>query len=296
MVPWFELTTNGLFDEGLVPFLGDYIDSIVVSLDGTEPLHDRARRRPDGRGTYADIAANLLRLGAYPAELCLRMCVTDRSVDSMAEITSQLCEEFRFDVLSFEMLAENECSRAAGVAAPDPVRFAAGVLSAEGSAADAGVRVVHGPSELVGPRTTGCPLGRGTVMLSPDGALSACYLEPRRWEDRGLDLSLGHVDVSSGVFIDEERLEAVAALTAVKPRCERCFCRYTCAGGCHVDHTPPGCSPEYDNRCRAIRVTTAGRILRYLGLGAEADLLAADAAMMRLLADHPDDRLLSWGA
>jgi uncharacterized protein len=296
MVPWFEVTTNGLFDEGLVPFLGDYIDSIVVSLDGAESLHDHNRRRPDGRGTYADIAANLHRLEVYPAELCLRMCVTDRSVDSMAKVTTRLCGEFRFDVLSFEMLAENECSCAAGLAAPDPLRFAAGVMAAEGAAAAAGVRVVHGPSELVGPRTTGCPLGRGTLMLSPDGALTACYLDPRRWEDRGLDLSLGHVDMNSGVFIDEERLEAVAVLTATKPRCDRCFCRYTCAGGCHVDHTPPGCSLEYDDRCRAIRVTTAGRLLRYLGFGAEADLLIADAEMMRLLADHPDDRLPSWRA
>lgn len=295
MTPWFELTTNGLFDEGLIPFLGDYIDSIVVSLDGTEPLHDYNRRRADGTGTYAGIAANLHRLAGYPAELCLRMCVTDRSVGIMTDVTARLCEEFRFDIMSFEMLAENECSCAAGLTAPDPLSFAAGVLAAEGPASDVGVRVVYGPSELVGPRTTSCPLGRGTLMLSPDGGLAACYVDPQRWKDRGLYLALGHVDALRGVCVDEERLKAIAALTASKPRCDRCFCRYTCAGGCHVDHTPPGCSLEYDDRCRAIRVTTAGRLLRYLGFRAEADRLASDVTMMRLLADHPDDRLRSWG-
>jgi uncharacterized protein len=295
MTPWFELTTNGLFDAELVPFLGDYVDSIVVSVDGVGPLHDYNRRRLDGSGTYAHIASNLHRLEEYTAELCLRMCVTDRSVGIMKDVTARLCEEFRFDVLSFEMLTENECSRAAALAAPDPLRFASGVLAAEGPASDAGVRVVYGPSELVGPRLTSCPLGSGTLMLSPDGGIGACYLDPQRWKDRGLDLALGHVDAKTGVLVDDERLEAVVALTAAKPRCERCFCRYTCAGGCHVDHTPPGCSPVYDDRCRATRVTTAGRLLRHLGFRGEVDRLAGDVAMMRLLADHPDDRLRSWG-
>lgn len=294
LIPWFELTTNGFFDPGVVPFIGDYIDSVVISLDGTEARHDYNRRRHDGGGTFAEIASNIHRLARFPVELCLRMCVTDRSVNEMADIAARFCNEYEFDVLSFEMLAENECGRRAGLNAPDPYAFAAGVLRAEALASPHGVRVVHGPSELVGPRTTSCPLGQGTRMLAPDGQLMACYLNPERWTARGLDLAIGYVDASAGVSVDRNKLDAIAALVRSKPRCARCFGRYTCAGGCHVDQTPPGCSLDYETRCRAIRVITAARLLRSLGCGEDAEALVNCLSAMEVLANHPDDRLASW--
>ncbi len=291
LVPWFELTTNGDFDPSLIPFVGDYIDSVVVSLDGPESVHDFNRRSPDGGGTYARIAANLHRLASYPAHLCLRMCVTNRSVDAMADVAAGFCREFDFEVLSFEALAENACSRRAGLSAPDPFAFAAGLLRAETLAAQEGVRIVHGPSELTGPRISSCPLGRGTWMLGPGGEIAACYLDPERWQARGLDLALGRVDAAGGVSIDQRKADEVAALVRAKPRCVRCFCRHTCAGGCHVDQTPPGCSPAYDQRCLAIRAITASRLLRRLGDEAAVELLAGRRTALESIARHPDDRL-----
>lgn len=294
LTPWFELTTNGLLDQGIIPFVGDYMDSVVLSLDGLEDLHDYNRRRPDGSGTYAQIAAAIRQLSGYPAELALRMCVTDRSAGVVAQVAERLCGEFEFDLLSFEMLAENETATAHGLRSPDPLTFAAGVLRAEEAARAHGVRVIHGPSEIGRPRLTCCPLGLGTIMLAPEGELTACYLNRRRWEKRGLDLHLGRVDAAQGVLIDEGKLHAIAALLQAKSRCRRCFCRYTCAGGCHIDQTPPGCSLEYDDRCRAIRVVTAGRILRSLGCAEEVDRLLDHPSALRALVDHPDDRLAYW--
>ena len=292
--PWFELTTNGLFEPAVVPFVGDYFHSVVISLDGDGPLHDFNRRRPDGRGTFADIAANVRRLRAYPAELSLRMCVTSRSVAAMADVAERFCDEFEFDVLGFEMLAENSSGRAAGLAAPDPYAFADGVVRAEAVAARHGVRVVHGPSELTGPRLTSCPFGRGTLMLTPEGRLTACYLDPRRGQEVGLDLAIGDVDASTGAAVDREKMDSLLRLVQSKPRCRRCFCRYTCAGGCHVDQTPPGCSLEYDDRCRAIRSLTAARLVRALGGSDAANPAVLRREAMQALANHSDDRLAAW--
>lgn len=292
--PWFELTTNGWFAPDVVPFVGDYFHSVVISLDGDEPLHDYNRRRPDGRGTFEEIAANVRRLRPYPVEISLRMCVTSRSVAAMADVAERFCGEFEFDVLGFETLTENPSARAAGLAAPDPFAFAAGVLRAEAVAARHGVRVVHGPSELTGPRLTSCPFGRGTLMLTPEGRLTACYLDPRRGREVGLDLEIGDVDAVSGAAVDRQKLDALLRLVQSKPRCRRCFCRYTCAGGCHVDQTPPGCSLEYDDRCRAIRSITAARLARALGGSDAEDSTVMGLDAMRTLANHPDDRLAAW--
>ncbi len=292
--PWFELTTNGLFDPDVVPFIGDYFDSVVISLDGDASFHDYSRKRQDGRGTYADIAANLHRLSAYPVEISLRMCVSNRSVGAMADITERFCNDFEFAILGFEILTENESGRAAGLIAPDPYAFAAGVLAAETVAARHNRQIIHGPSELAGPRMTSCPCGKGTLMLTPEGRLTACYLDPRRGAEVGLDLDIGNVEATSGVSVDQAKLEALLQSVQPKPRCVRCFCRYTCAGGCHIDQTPPGCSLEYNDRCRAVRLITAARLVRSLG-GAEApDLFAMGREALEALAQHPDDRLLNW--
>ena len=294
LTPWFEITTNGLLEPTAVSFIGDYMDSVVISLDGAESTHDFNRRRADGGGTYSAISANIRRLSRYPVELSLRTCVTSRSVDSMAAIASHFCSEFEFDLLCFEMLVPTESARDAGLEPPDPDRFAAGVLKVETLAAPHGVHIVHGPSELTGPRVTSCPVGRGTLMLNPEGMLTACYLEPERWTSRGLDPVVGRVDPVSGPMIEQQKLDAIAGLLDSKPRCARCFCRHTCAGGCHIDQTPPGCSLEYDDRCRATRIITAGRLLRNLEGMAAAEAFAKQPSAMRGVAENPDDRLTAW--
>jgi uncharacterized protein len=293
LIPWFELTTNGFFDPTALPLIGDYMDSAVISIDGDELRHDLNRRRVDGSGTYSVIAENILSLSRYPVEINLRACITSQSVDAMKDIASHFCSKFKFDVLCFEMMAPNMSSYAAGLAPPDPCRFAAGFLEAESVAASHDVRVVHGPSELIGPRTTSCPVGEGTWMLTPDGRLTACYLEIERWTNRGLDPVIGHVGPVSGPVVEQRKLDAIASLLDSKPRCARCFCRYTCAGGCHIEQTPPGCSTDYDDRCRATRIITAGRLLRNLEGTAAAESFAGNQPAMRAVAENPDDRMMA---
>ena len=294
LVPWFEMTTNGFFDPTAVPLIGDYMDSAVISMDGNAPFHDFNRRRPDGSGTYGVISENIRRLSRFPVELSLRACITQRSVGAMTDIASHFCREFDFDVLCFEMMTPNDSSRRAGLVPPDARDFAAGVLKAAAIAGKYNVRVIQGPSELVGPRRTSCPVGLGTLMLTPEGVLTACYLETRRWTGLGLDPVLGHVDPDSGPLIEPEKMDGITALLDATPRCKKCFCRYTCAGGCHIDQTFPGCSLEYDNRCRATRMITAGRLLGNLEGPTAAEAFADDPGAGQSIADHPDDRLSAW--
>ncbi len=290
----FELTTNGVCGEAARRFLGEEIDTVVVSLDGDEATHDAMRPRRDGRGTFAEVAETIRVLRRYPIELCLRTCVTDRSVEAVPMLAERFSAEFSPDAIAFEPLAETDGARAAGLHAPDPYAFARGFMAAEAIAAEHEVRVVSGPAELVGPRATSCPLGTGSLMLWPDGAITACYLDPGRWRSRGLELSLGRVDASGAVRVNSERLARIASSLADTPRCARCFCRYTCAGGCHVEQTPPGCAPEYDDRCVATRLITACRLMVTIGVGSEAADMLFSASAAEALALHADDRLRSW--
>jgi uncharacterized protein len=285
-----------VFDETAVSFLGDYFDSLVVSLDGPALLHDGIRRWPNGSGTYTTIADNLHRLAPYSVEITLRACVTDASQNAMAAIAAHFCSEFEFEVLAFEMMSPNGRAEAANVHPPDPIRFARGFMAAEAIAAKHGIQVVHGPSELAGPRTTACPLGNGTIMLMPDGQVQACYQAAERWLGVGLDLSIGFVDRVRGACVHFEKLAQIDAILRRKERCKRCFCRFTCAGGCHVDQTPPGCSLEYDYRCEATRVITAARLLRMVSGSDDMERLLERGDALHAIGTHADDRLSAWTA
>ena len=290
-----QITTNGLFDPTAVPLVGDYLDSAVISLDGVESTHDFNRRRVDGGGTYSAISENIRRLSRYPVELSLRTCVTSRSVSSMTTIASHFCSEFEFDLLCFEMLAPNEAARDAGLRPAGPILLCGRGL--DGRAGGGALRCAYRiqPVQLAPTRSSSCPVGRGTLMLNPEGMLTSLLpTNPSVGPRLGMDPVVGRVDPVYGPTIERQKLDAIAGLLDSKQRCARCFCRRTCAGGCHIDQTPPGCSLEYDDRCRATRIITAGRLLRSLEGMAAAKTLAKQPSAMRGVAENPDDRLTAW--
>ncbi|MGW3648480.1 FxsB family cyclophane-forming radical SAM/SPASM peptide maturase [Streptomyces sp. NPDC000878] len=80
------LQTNGLRlaeDPTLLPVLARYGVRIGVSLDGTPANHDRHRRRPDGRGSHADVARalRLLSDGPYRPLYAGVLCAIDLTAD-----------------------------------------------------------------------------------------------------------------------------------------------------------------------------------------------------------------------
>lgn len=286
---YIDASSNGLFNEEQCRWIGENLDAVVLSIDGPPRLHDRYRPAAPGRGSSAVVLRNAKALARMPVELCLRMCVSDESVYAMADNARWLMETIEPQALNFESLTTSELAACAGLAAPDPCEFARQADRIFAAAAEAGVQAVYAATETGAPRLSLCPVGRDVAIVSPDGRLSACYLMPRDWQRMGLDLDFGRVEPGRGVIVDAAALERVRALAADKARCHSCFCRYTCAGGCHVNLAGrPGHESDY---CVQTRLITATQVLRHLGFDDEASALLAEPAAMRRLAALPDDRL-----
>ena len=78
--------------------------------------------------------------------------------------------------------------------------------------------------------------------------------------------------VAKRVRIDPARVERVRSYKVSNiPRCQSCFAKYHCAGGCRVFHTPPFCTDPPNELCQMTQALTLWRILEYLRLFAEAD-------------------------
>jgi uncharacterized protein len=287
----FEVSTNGALSEAMTVFAGDYLDTVVISLDGFKKHHDITRPMSKGKSSFDMVARTARYLSSAPAELCLRCCITDSNVEEMESIASWFCEEFEPSIINFETLQENELSLKAGIKPPDPYIFASNYLRAAMLIEDNNVSTVYAPVSLHNIRNSFCPVGKDAVILLPDSSIASCYLLPEEWEERGMDLRIGNIDKYGKVNIDYESVKRIRDLVRNKPRCNNCLCKYSCAGGCHVNNTYPGCTDIYNDFCKHTRIIMVCKLLNEAGLHELADRIIDDNAIMKAIALQPSDKL-----
>ena len=291
----FEATTNGLFSSARAHWVADAFDSIVLSLDGPPEIQNRQRPALNYQPSFDVVSRTAVILSEGSTQFAIRSCVTSATVDQLPQWATWISREFHPDIVCFESLTPSKRSAAAGLLPPDPYRFAREFASSARILAACGIDTVQSMSDPSGCRISACPVGRDALIVSPDGAVNACYLPENQWRDRGLDLRLGHVDAATGrVEIDDEALERVRGLPGRdKPLCANCYCQYHCAGGCHVHHDTDGPPASYDDLCIATRLITADRLLRGLHLPEVSAECLRDAVSAATLAQNSDDRLLA---
>jgi radical SAM protein with 4Fe4S-binding SPASM domain len=212
----------------------------------------------------------------------------------MEEIATWLCRVLRPSDICFEPLKPTPQSAEAGLLPPDPLSFTRGFINARRIAHRLGVDCVYSALSDE-PRLTFCPVGQDTFIVAPDGSIRSCYLRRKDWEERGLDFRLGKVTQNGKLAIDQSAVQRLRDVVANRSRCERCFCRFSCAGGCLVTETPPGHGLQYTDYCRQTRLIQTVCLLENLGMEEHADaLLKNDEAVSRLWMND-DDRLVSNG-
>jgi len=288
--PRFEMATNGVYSEEWARFLGDYFDSVVLSFDGFAEVQDRHRPLSASRGTSDQVARTARILSDAPAALCLRICVADDNVGQLAETVDWFCQEFHPVMIDVETLQASPQAAEAGLSPPDPYVFAENFIAARQMATAHGTPTEYAAASPRIVRTSFCPVGNDALILHPDGRISACYLQEEDWQSRGLDLNLGSLTPAGQMMLDVDALTKSRDLVSGKPRCERCFCRWSCAGACHVNHSFPGCSNSYDDLCIQTRLITACVLLEELGLQTMQRELVAGRSTAERLALWPDDR------
>jgi uncharacterized protein len=293
LTPSLGAITNGVFDKDYAQFVGEYFDVVTLSLDGNASFHDRYRHYPGGRGSFHEVCRTARILSESSADLILRACVTSENVGSLAETAAWFCEEFRPLRIAFEPLDPVSIPGRLELRPPDPHEFAVNYALAQEAASAWKVEVVYSGTPLERVRCASCPAGNDGMIVLPDGSISACYLPEHEWQRHGLDLGIGTV---KGLEVDIDRAAVVRLRqsTQERPRCERCFCRWSCGGGCYVKHSSPGCPADYDDYCVQTRLIAAAQLLEGLGESDLAGRILTNRAAGDALARHSSDRLQDW--
>jgi uncharacterized protein len=289
MIPYFEITTNGQYSQKKANWLGDYFDMVVLSFDGFKDVQDVHRPLRSGGSSFKNAFNTAKIISESNAELSIRCCISRMNVGQMPELTRWFCRNFRLSALNFEILCASDQSRKNLLFPPDPVEFAVQFSKSKEIAKDFGVKVIYASDISPRPQVTSCPVGRDVLIVSPDGRISSCYLLPERWRETGLDLDVGLIDPAGNCMIDQGKLLDIRYMIENKPRCLNCFCKWSCAGGCHVGNTFPGCKKEYDDFCIQTRIISALTLLIDLGMTEKARLLQDSPEAIFKLAHQKSD-------
>lgn len=287
----FEVTTNGIFSRDTAMWAADNFDAVILSLDGPPDIQESQRPARSGKPVFPIVFENAKIISSGSADLIIRSCVSQKTASRMTEIADWIVEEFHPKAVCFESVHPTGQSVGARLFPPDPIEFARRFHAAARILEAHGVMAVHSTTDVSTCRTTICPVGKNALIVSPDGAVDACYLPEKTWRDAGLDFRLGKIH--AGKFeLDENMLEGIRTLSgAIKPGCVNCLCRYHCAGGCHVRRNGNHSSGKYDDSCMQTRLVTIANLLRRLN---ENDLAAswlADESSMTRFARRSSDQL-----
>ncbi len=292
LITCFEISTNGQFSSEHARYLGNYFNKVVLSLDGLRDIQYKHRPLKDGRSSFENAVQTAKIISNSSAELCIRCCISKANLSRMEEFTVWACSEFRLSAINFEILTTTEYTCQAGLYPPDPFEFAINFENSRNIARSCGVEVIYASDISPHPTVSSCPVGKDTAIFSPDGRISNCYLMPERWKEKGLELDFGSLSEHCEIRIDTHKVNAIRNMVEDKPRCEKCFCRWSCAGSCHVGISYPGANPEYNNFCVQTRLISAFTLLADLGLPEKISELTGDLEQMKFLADQTSDNIL----
>ena len=229
----FTITTNGvLLDDENMAYIDENMDNVVLSLDGRKCVNDNMRRTVNDKGSFDIIINKIKKMAALregKKDYYVRGTYTKHNLD-FGEDVNFLAEE-GFKSISVEpVVAEEEHDYAILREDVDQIlaeydKLALDYLNRHEKGLDYNffhfnIDLSNGP--CVYKRLSGCGAGRDYVAVTPEGDIYPCH-----------QFKMGTVD--EGIQRPEIKDEFGKANLLQKEKCQSCWCKYFCGGGCHAN-------------------------------------------------------------
>ncbi len=277
----FTLTTNGvLLNDEVMEFCNKEMGNVVLSMDGRKEIHDLMRPFRNGKGSYDLVVPKFQKFAdsRNQEKYYIRGTFTRNNLD------------FAKDVLHYADLGFKQVSMEPVVASPEEdyalreedipdICAQYDVLAKEmikRQKEGRGFNFFHFMIDLTGgpcvyKRMSGCGSGTEYLAVTPWGDLYPCHQFVGEE-----DFLLGNVD--EGVVHPEIVDNFKCSNVYTKPKCQKCFARYYCSGGCAANafHFHGNINDAYDIGCELQRKRVECSIMIKAALADEGQFPAED--------------------
>jgi uncharacterized protein len=229
----YYITTNGTL---CTPEVADFFDrhrfTVYYSIDGDEATHDEERRYANGRGSYADVEANLAYLRTRPGVHLIGSSVVRKGVtleaamEKLEDHGARQCKAERVRLRDEEALALVGAEHDGYLADIEGLfDHYVNALAARRKPMD--FRLSSKILQLLtrSRRDFFCPAGERMFGVAASGELYPCALHVGRPQSR-----LGHI--ATGVDRDAQRAFRERFSADGQDVCRSCWNRRLCGGGC----------------------------------------------------------------
>lgn len=232
------MVTNGVVSRPRLEWIAENIDSVQVSYDGPDAVHDLQRPTLRGGPSARPVRESILYLQGRVPDLLIKSTISAASVGQMAEIAEHLCSTFSVPRFHFGPVLGAGRGRFPQFGEPDAKLFVEGYLKAKGVAERHGRTIVVSAVERTFPkiRRNFCGITDPNFALTPQGQISACYEVMYEADPRSSEYFFGEYDRDSRSFVvDADKIAQIRRHDVNEiEQCQRCFAKWQCAGDCQI--------------------------------------------------------------
>jgi len=228
----FGITSNGVFNQRIKDLLTKNNFTVTISMDGLPKFQDKQRVTANNEGTSHIIEKTIKDLKAQGINVIVRMTITQEMIYEFKE-TIEYLSNLGVKIIHFEPMTmggrakENETS----LSRPDPEEYANKLVESIDYAKERGVSIISSTvMNALSPSYMFCDgIGKNKLAVTYEGVFSSCLgvqnnehpLASRFVvKDRNIK---NWMDAKFGSYVDDY---------AKNNKCENCFAKYICAGGC----------------------------------------------------------------
>ena len=228
----FELQTNGFFNEQVCKWLGENIDIIWISFDGTSDIQDYYRPALNGKKSSPVVERNIRYLtGIEGIKVGVRITVGNKNMFRQKEIVDYLDDMGVKYVYTCVLFADTSNTYYEGdISRMDYAKETAkAVKYAESKGIFLGSTFTVNFDE---PANISCRACLPAPHLTLDGYISCCDMIYSSRENGEL-IYAKYDKENNKIIYDEEKMKTIRSRTVENlPECADCEIKYYCAGGC----------------------------------------------------------------
>ncbi len=228
----FGITSNGVFNEEVKNMLVENNFTVTISMDGLPKFQDKQRVTVTNEGTSNIIEQTIKDLVLKGLTPIIRMTITRPMIFEFKETIDYLAD-LGVKIIHFEPMTmggrakENEDI----LERPNPEEYAEKLVEAVDYAKEKGVSIITSTvMNALSPSYMFCDgIGKNKLAVTYDGVFSACLGVQNKEHPLANKFIVEDTNIDSWL---NAKFDSYVDDKAKNTKCENCFAKYICAGGC----------------------------------------------------------------